>query len=148
MRESDLDQVDRAVAHPVARDQPQVAEAIRAHAPDGVDRIIEVAFSDNADLDASVAAPHGVIAAYATRRDRPDFPFWPMLFANLTIRLLGSDDFPVRRYARPPTISRPPLGREHSRSRSPTQSPWTRSHEAHDRVDAGTRERVLLAIPS
>jgi hypothetical protein len=56
----------------------------------------EVAFSDNADLDAAVAAPDGVIAAYATRSDRPDFPFWPMLFANLTIRLLGSDDFPPR----------------------------------------------------
>ncbi len=25
---------------------------------------------------------------------RPGFPFWPMLFANITIRLLGSDDFP------------------------------------------------------
>src|SRR5205085_6861347 len=93
-REGDLDQVNGAVAHVVALDQAEPAEAIRAHAPDGVHRIIEVAFSDNADLDAAVAAPGGVIAAYATRLDRPDFPFWPMLFANLTIRLLGSDDFP------------------------------------------------------
>ena len=31
----------------------------------------------------------------ATRRDRPAFPFWPMLFDNITIRLLGSDDFPI-----------------------------------------------------
>ena len=38
-----------------------------AHAPDGVDRIVEVSFSDNADLDAAVAAPEAVIAAYATR---------------------------------------------------------------------------------
>src|SRR3954468_5384182 len=35
-RESDLDQVDGAVAHAVALDQEQVAEAIRAHAPEGV----------------------------------------------------------------------------------------------------------------
>ncbi len=60
-----------------------------------MDRIIEVAFSDNIDLDAAVAANDAVIAAYATRTDRPDFPFWPMLFANLTIRLFGSDDFPL-----------------------------------------------------
>ena len=33
------------------------------------------------------------IAAYATRADRPDFPFWPMQFDNITIRLFGSDDF-------------------------------------------------------
>ena len=59
-----------------------------------MDRIIEVAFSDNVDLDAAVANNQTVIAAYATRDDRPDFPFWPMLFDNITIRLLGSDDFP------------------------------------------------------
>ena len=40
-----------------------------------------------------MAKNHTVIAAYATRGDRPDFPFWPMLFDNITIRLLGSDDF-------------------------------------------------------
>jgi NADPH2:quinone reductase len=148
VRESDLDQVDRAVAHPVALDQPQVAEAIRARAPDGVERIIEVAFSDNADLNASVAAPHGVIAAYATRRDRPDFPFWPMLFANLTIRLLGSDDFPraaVRQAADDLTTA----AREGALSIPIADPvPLDQIAEAHDRVDAGTRERVLLAIPS
>src|SRR5438270_11401982 len=94
-RHSDLDRVGPAVAHAVALDQSEPAEAIRAHASNGVDRIIEVAFSDNADLDAAVAANDAVIAAYATRHDRPDFPFWTMLFANITIRLLGSDDFPV-----------------------------------------------------
>jgi NADPH:quinone reductase len=93
-RSRDLDQLCSAVTHRVALDDNRPTEAIRAYAPEGVHRIIEVAFSDNADLDAEVAAPDAVIAAYATRRDRPDFPFWPMLFANLTIRLLGSDDFP------------------------------------------------------
>ena len=38
-------------------------------------RIVEVSFSDNADLDAAVAAPEAVIAAYATRNPRPDFDF-------------------------------------------------------------------------
>src|SRR4051794_14822618 len=71
---------------------PTVA-AIRRVAPDGVQRIVEVSLSDNADLDAAVAAPEAVIAAYATRDPRPEIDFWPMLFANLTIRLLGSDDF-------------------------------------------------------
>ena len=93
-RSSELSQVDDAVAHAVALDEADPASAIRRLAPDGVHRIIEVSFSDNADLDAAVAAPGAVIAAYATRDPRPDFDFWPMLFANLTIRLLGSDDFP------------------------------------------------------
>ena len=147
-RESDLDQVGAAVAHAVALNQAQPGEAIRSYAPEGVHRIIEVAFSDNADLDAAVAAPDGVIAAYATRRDRPDFPFWPMLFANLTIRLLGSDDFP-RAAKRQAAVDLTTAAREGALS-IPTDDPLPLDHiaEAHDRVEAGTRERVLLAISS
>jgi NADPH:quinone reductase len=52
-----------------------------------------VDFSDNAELDNAVVANNAVIAAYATRADRPELPFWPMLFANVTLRLQGSDDF-------------------------------------------------------
>jgi NADPH2:quinone reductase len=147
-RESDLEQIGSAVAHGVTLNQPQPAEAIRAHAPDGIHRIIEVAFSENADLDAAVAAPDGVIAAYATRRARPDFPFWPMLFANLTIRLLGSDDFPpaAKRQA---TTDLTTAAREGALSiPSSDPLPLDRIAEAHDRVDAGTRKRVLLAIAS
>jgi NADPH:quinone reductase len=147
-RESDLEQVGAAVAHAVALNQAHPSEAIRSHAPDGVHRIIEVAFSENADLDAAVAAPGGVIAAYATRRDRSDFPFWPMLFANLTIRLLGSDDFPpaAKRQA---AVDLTTAAREGALSiPSGNPLPLDRIAEAHDRVDAGTRKRVLLAIPN
>src|SRR3954467_11902709 len=42
LRESDLDHVDRAVGHAVALNQRQPDEAIRAFAPTGVHRIIEV----------------------------------------------------------------------------------------------------------
>src|SRR5436309_117420 len=148
LREGDLDQVDGAVAHAVALSQAQPEEAIRAHAPEGVHRIIEVSFSDNADLDAAVAAPDCVIAVYATRRDRPDFPFWPMLFANLTIRLLGSDDFP-RAAKRQAAVDLTTATREGALSiPAGDPMPLDRIAEAHDRVDAGTRQRVLLAIPS
>ena len=147
VRAGDLDQVDPHVARAVALDQPQSAEAIRRLAPDGVDRIIEVAFSENADFDAAVAAPNAVIAAYATRRERPEFPFWPMLFANLTIRLLGSDDFPPaakRKAAADLTVA----AREGALW-IPTGEPLPvdRIAEAHERVDSGTRQRVLLTIP-
>jgi NADPH2:quinone reductase len=78
----------------ISLDQPDVAEQIRAIAPDGVDRVIEVALSANADLDAEVAGMDSVIAAYSSPDERPDLPFWPLLFNNVTLRLLGSDDFP------------------------------------------------------
>jgi NADPH2:quinone reductase len=147
-RQRDLDRVGPAVTHTVALDQPHPAEAIRAHAPDGVNRIIEVAFSENADLDTAVAANEAVIAAYATRADRPELPFWPMLFANLTIRLLGSDDFPPeakRRAAADLTTA----AREQALSIPVSDPlPLDRIAEAHDRVDAGARQRVLLSIPT
>jgi NADPH:quinone reductase len=148
VRGSDLDRVDSAVAHTVALDEAQPAEAIRAHAPEGVHRIIEVALSENADLDAAIAAPGGVIAAYATRRDRPHLPFWPMLFANVTIRLLGSDDFP-RAAKRQAAVDLSTAAREGALS-IPIGDPLPlhRIAQAHERVEAGTRERVLVSIPS
>lgn len=50
-RTADLDQLTAPAAErAVALDIADPAGAIRQHAPDGVDRIIEVAFSDNIDL--------------------------------------------------------------------------------------------------
>jgi NADPH:quinone reductase len=101
----------------------------------------------NVDLDAAVASNDAVIAAYATRSDRPDFPFWPMLFANLTIRLFGSDDFPAaakQQAAADLTAAAQdgdlsiPIG---------TPLPLEQVAEAHDPIDAGARDRVLLRIP-
>lgn len=42
-----------------------VAEAVRAWAPDGVSRVIEVNVVTNAELDAAVLAPGGTIVSYA-----------------------------------------------------------------------------------
>lgn len=83
------------VRHVVALDAPDPAERIRAAAPGGVDRIIEVALSANIDLAAEVVSQGAVIAAYSSPSQRPSLPFWPLLFANVTLRLLGSDDFPT-----------------------------------------------------
>jgi NADPH2:quinone reductase len=146
-RESDVDRVDPAAAHPVALDQEHAGEAIRAHAPDGVDRIIEVALSNSADMDAEVIALDGIIAAYASRHDRPAIPFWPMLFANVTLRLIGSDDFPLtaKREAANDLTTAASDGALSIAISDPL--PLERIAEAHDRVDAGTRQRILLTVP-
>ena len=64
-RNDDLKHVSPAVTHAMALDHPDPAAAIRALAVDGVDRVIEVSFSDNVDLDAAVLKNDGIIAAYA-----------------------------------------------------------------------------------
>jgi len=145
-RTGDLDRVNPTVL-PVALDQDDPAKAIRAHAPDGVHRVIEVALSANADLDTAVVANDAVIAAYATRTDRTEIPFWPLLFANTTLRLLGSDDFPpeAKRAAARDLTAAAAAGAltvtiDH-------RYPLEDIAKAHDHVDAGSRGRILVTIP-
>ena len=79
--------------HALASDQPNLSSAIRAIAPDGVNRIAEVDFADHVDLDAEIVAIGGVISSYYSSADRPTIPYWKLGFADTTLRLLGSDDF-------------------------------------------------------
>jgi NADPH:quinone reductase len=149
VRAGDLQRADTAVvAHPVALDEGDPAAAIRRHAPDGVDRIVEVAFSDNVDLDGAVIANNGVIATYSSRSDRPQLPFSPLLFANVTVRLLGSDDFTAEAYQS--------AGRDLNAAvragalTIPIAPPYPLAQvaQAHEHVDYGPRDgRVLLSIP-
>ena len=144
---SEVAQVDRQSAdHVVALDAADPAAEVRTFAPDGVDRIVEVAFSDNVALDAEVAAPHGVIAAYATREAAPTLPFWPMLFNNLTIRLFGSDDFApaAKQTAARDLTQAAAIGALSIRIGNTLT--LAEIADAHDRVEAGAGERVLLAL--
>ena len=133
--------------HMIALDTTDPVAAIRDRAPHGVDRIVEVAFSDNIDLDAQVARNGAVIAAYATRDPRPRFDFWPMLFDNLTIRLLGSDDFPAE--AKQQAAADLTVAASDGALAIPIADSFdlASAAAAHDRVDVDNRRRVLLAVP-
>jgi NADPH:quinone reductase len=146
----DLAKVDTSVlSHCVALDQPDAASVIRRHAPDGVDRIVEVDFSGNAELDSAVVANGAVIAAYASGADRPELPFWPMLFANVTVRLLGSDDFSAasKQQAGADLTTAAQTGALHIRV-APVY-PLAQIAASHDDVDHGPRNgRIVVAIPA
>ena len=122
--------------------------AIRELSPDGVDRVVEVALSANADLDAAVVRNGAVVAAYASAKDRPELPFWPLLFANVTIRLLGSDDFPqpAKDAAARDLINAAAQG---ALSVAVAQAfPLADIAAAHELVESGTATgRVLVSIP-
>jgi len=72
---------------------------------------------------------------------------WPRTWANVTIRLLGSDDFPLaaKREAASALTTAARDGALSIRTAEPL--PLDRIAEAHDRVDAGARERVLISLP-
>jgi NADPH2:quinone reductase len=72
-----------------------LVRSVQAIAPDGVDHIVEVAFGENIGLDLELLAVGGSIAAYATHAATPQIPFWELLFKNVSIHLVGSDDVPA-----------------------------------------------------
>jgi NADPH2:quinone reductase len=100
--------------------------------------------SDNADLDVRLLAVAGVIAAYASRSDRPELPFWPLLFANVTHCLLGSDDLPSAAKQRTADLTAAADGALAIPIADPL--PLEEIAAAHDHVDSGGRHRVLLAV--
>jgi NADPH2:quinone reductase len=91
-RESDADLVRTYCAAEVLSLSGTTADEIRSLVPDGVDHIVEVAFDANVALDAAVVRQGATIAAYASVVAEPKLPFWTLLFANVTLRLVGSDD--------------------------------------------------------
>jgi NADPH2:quinone reductase len=72
-----------------------LVRSVQAIAADGVDHIVEVAFGENVALDLQLLALGGSIAAYATHAATPQIPFWELLFKNVSIHLVGSDDVPA-----------------------------------------------------
>jgi NADPH2:quinone reductase len=73
----------------------EVVGRIRTFAPDGVGHVVEVAFDANIGLDTELLAVGGSLAAYATGEPSPPVPFWELVFKNVRVFFLGSDDFPA-----------------------------------------------------
>ena len=88
------DALQAGAHHAVDAERQDVAEQVLIVAPDGVDRVAEVAFDQNVNLDERMLRIGGVIATYATGSPTPTVPYWPLGRKNITVRFLGDDDFP------------------------------------------------------
>ena len=84
-----------AGAHEVFLNDADLSTRVRGIAPDGIDHIVEVAFAANIERDIELLKMGGSLATYATNDATPAIPFWPMVFKNIRLYFLGSDDFPV-----------------------------------------------------
>jgi NADPH2:quinone reductase len=132
--------------HVFAVDDSELSAAIRAVAPTGVNRIAEVDLADHVDLDADVIAIGGVISSYSSSADRPTLPYWQLGFADTTLRLLGSDDFPAEVKAHAARELTAALVDGSLRSAIAERVPLADIARAHELVEGGVDGRVIVTI--
>jgi NADPH:quinone reductase len=127
-------------------DDPALVEKIRRAAPEGVHRVAEVDFAAHIDVNAQVMATGGVISAYYSSTDRPDMPYWKLAFADVSLRLLGSDDFPAAVKADAARELTAALLEGRLRANIAARLPLQDIALAHERVERGTAGRILLNL--
>jgi len=132
--------------HVLLSNAPDLADQIREIAPKGVHRIAEVDFASHIDLDASVIAIGGVISSYSTADDHPSIPYWQLGFADTTLHLLGSDDFPAAVKAIAARDLTDALADGSLRSSIAARVALADIATAHEMVEAGARGRVVVVV--
>ncbi|HEY3013852.1 MAG TPA: NADPH:quinone reductase [Nocardioides sp.] len=133
-------------SHALLASAPDLAQQIREIAPDGVHRIAEVDFAAHIDLDSKVLAVGGVVCSYYSSDSRPEIPYWQLGFADVTLRLLGSDDFTPDVKAEAAAQLTDALLDGALTSRIAAELPLEEIAQAHDLVERGAGGRVLLDL--
>jgi NADPH2:quinone reductase len=124
------------------------AERIRAAAPGGVDRVVEVALGANLPLDLDVAAPYAVISTYAASAGEDvEVPVRRLMTPNVVLRF-------VLVYTIPPSALRAAVDgvsralADGALSTLPLHRfPLEQAAEAHDAVEGGAVGKVVIDIP-
>jgi NADPH:quinone reductase len=132
--------------HVVNYREPGVAERIRALAPDGVTRIVEVAPVANTELDQRVLAGNGTIAIYAV--DATEWPIVPqrLLPANTVLRFILVYEMPA---AAKEQAVRDVTAALEDRDLPPmdfVRFPLEETARAHDAVEAGAVGKVVIEV--
>ncbi|MDH4115262.1 MAG: zinc-binding dehydrogenase, partial [Burkholderiaceae bacterium] len=127
-------------------DDPALVDQIRLAAPEGVHRVAEVDFAAHIDVNAEVMATGGVISAYYSSADRPEIPYWKLAFADVSLRLLGSDDFPPAVKAEAARELTAALLEGRLRAVIAARLPLQDIALAHEQVERGAGGRVLLSL--
>jgi NADPH2:quinone reductase len=136
-----------AGAHHVVRTGPDLSRHVRALAPEGVHHIIEVAFGANISTDMEMLAVRGSVATYATDVATPAIPFWPLLFKNVRIDFLGSDDFTDEDKSAAATAVNEALVTGWAGFEIAERLPLDQIATAHEHIEAATHHgRIVLVL--
>jgi NADPH2:quinone reductase len=128
------------------------SDEIRAFAPDGVDVVVEVAPAANADLDASVLAPNGVVAAYASELGpKLELDVGALMSRNIRYQLVlvytvapEAKDQAIADVAAAVADGALPVGEEAGLPLH--RFPLERTADAHDAVEQGIVGKVLIDV--
>ena len=115
----------------------------------GVNRIIDVEFGTNLPTTLKVIATGGVIATYSsTQMPEPGLPFYPLMFKDITIRLVLVYAMPeaAKHQAAADIVTR--LQEDRLRHRVAKRYPLTDIAKAHEAIEAGgVRGCVVVETP-
>ncbi|MFF1680380.1 NADPH:quinone reductase [Streptomyces sp. NPDC058256] len=125
---------------------PYLLDDVRKAAPGGVDRIAEVDFAGHIEFNARIIAAGATISSYYSADARPHIPYWPLGFADTTLRLLGSDDFAPEVKAHAAAELTAALLDGGLRISVTERLPLDRIALAHEHVERGEPGRVLLRL--
>lgn len=124
------------------------AEQVRAAAPDGIERIIELALQANMELDLAVAAPYAHIVVYADDvHPQASVPIRRLMLANLTLRFMIL--YSVRKEKQLDAVSavQGALAAEALTPLPIERFPLERVAEAHDLVQKGAGGKKVVIGP-
>ncbi|HYO56008.1 NADPH:quinone reductase [Archangium sp.] len=113
----------------------------------GVDRVIEVAFGQNLALNMEVLKASGTIAAYASDAARtPTLPFYPMMYASLTVRTVLVFNIPEAAVQQAISDINALLARGLLSSHISARFPLEQIARAHEAVEAGPLGKVVVGL--
>lgn len=142
-----LEQAQAYGAHAALdRTSADLAEQVRAAAPDGVDRIVELALGANLALDLAVLKPRSTVSTYADD-PLPDLPVRELMVANTRLAFvlvygLTDDELDAAAGGVRAAVADGSL-----RAQPPVRFPLEQIAKAHDLVEAGAPGKVLIDLP-
>lgn len=137
---------EAGAAHVVDYRSADAAAQIRAVAPEGVDRIVEVAPASNLALDLAVAAPSATIVSYAAEATQPTLPVRELMTRNLVLRFVLLYTLPAEAFRLAAADVTAALTAGSLTPLPTTVFPLESTAEAHDAVEGGAVGKVLIAV--
>jgi NADPH2:quinone reductase len=123
-----------------------VAEAVKAWAPDGVRRIVDVDLVHNLAVDAEVIASHGTIVGYV-ETPGAELPAGALMRRNASVRMMLVYTTTAAEQAAATAGITAALGAGAIRPMELHRFPLEQIAQAHDAVRAGLTGRALVELP-